>query len=75
MISESDLKVIIDKALGGPSAAGRPSERQWDSLDQLEITTHLHDELGEKVNQVEALNSFENLDALSEILRAEGFVE
>lgn len=75
MLSTTDLKSLIDKALGGPTAAGLPSERDWDSLDQLEITTHLHDELGDQVNELEALNSFENFDQLVDILRAEGFVE
>ncbi|MDQ0895409.1 hypothetical protein [Agromyces ramosus] len=75
MLSTTDLKTLIDTALGDPNASARPSERDWDSLDQLEITTHLHDELGGRVNEIDALNSFENFDQLVEILRAEGFVE
>lgn len=75
MLTTADLKSLIDTALGGPTAAGAPSDREWDSLDQLEITTHLHDELGDKVNEIEALNSFETFDELVEILRAEGFVD
>ncbi|MFC9559103.1 hypothetical protein [Agromyces sp. NPDC056965] len=75
MLNTTDLKTLIDNALGGPTASGSPSERDWDSLDQLEITTHLHDELGDKVNEIDALNSFETFDQLVAILRAEGFVE
>ena len=75
MIDETELKTLIDTALGGVTAQGRPSEREWDSLDQLEITTHLHDELGERVNQIDALNSFEDLTALTTVLRAEGLLE
>ncbi|MRG60556.1 hypothetical protein GE115_11865 [Agromyces sp. CFH 90414] len=75
MLSSTDLKKLIDDALGGETPVGRPSDRDWDSLDQLEITTHLHDELGDRVNEIEGLNSFETFDQLVSILRAEGFVE
>jgi acyl carrier protein len=74
-MNDASLKDLIDSALGGQTATGRPSERAWDSLDQLEILQHLNDELGDGVNEVEALNKFEDLTELSAVLRAEGYLD
>ncbi|MCX7521057.1 hypothetical protein OSC27_02060 [Microbacterium sp. STN6] len=74
-MNDASLKDLIDSALGGVTTAGRPSERTWDSLDQLEILEHLNDEFGDGVNEVEALNNFENLAELSTVLRAEGYLD
>lgn len=75
VMSTAELKSLIDDALGGPTPEGAPSDRLWDSLDQLEITTHLNDHLGEQVSEIDALSSFETFDELAAILKAEGFIE
>lgn len=75
MISTAELKSLIDDALGGVKPEGAPSDLTWDSLDQLEITTHLNDRLGEGVSEIDALSSFETFDELVGILRSEGFIE
>lgn len=75
MMSTAELKSLIDDALGGVTAAGAPSDRVWDSLDQLEITTHLNDHLGDRVSEIDALSSFETFDELAGILKSEGFIE
>lgn len=74
-MSSAELKSLIDEALGGVQPDGAPSDRIWDSLDQLEITTHLHDHLGEGVSDIDALTSFETFDELVGILKSEGFIE
>ncbi|EQM76989.1 hypothetical protein L687_00740 [Microbacterium maritypicum MF109] len=74
-MSSAELKSLIDEALGGVQPDGAPSDRLWDSLDQLEITTHLHDHLGDGVSDIDALASFKDFDELAGILRTEGFIE
>lgn len=74
-MTTAELKTLIDEALGGVQPSGAPSDRQWDSLDQLEITTHLNDHLGDRVSEVDALRSFETFEELDAILKSEGFIE
>lgn len=74
-MSLDELTMLVSTALGkSPEIIARQTE-DWDSLDRLEIITHLHDFLGEKANTLEGLNDFNNLDSLSEVMRKEGLVD
>lgn len=73
-MNAQELAAFVNHALGKPDTYEWPADSAWDSLDQLEIITHLNDRLGDRVNTIEALNNVENLDQLTQILRAEGLV-
>lgn len=70
-----ELKELTDKALHQPPSQDGVPVKPWDSLDQLEIITHLNEVLGDRVNQAEGLNNFEDLESLAAILREEGLLE
>lgn len=71
----AELTVLVGKALGkSPDIIARETE-SWDSLDQLEIITHLHDALGEHTEQLEGLSNFNNLETLAAVLRKDGLID
>lgn len=74
-MSLDELTDIVSTALGKSRAVITGQTVDWDSLDRLEIITHLHDVLGEKASALEGLNDFNNLDTLAEVLRKDGFVD
>lgn len=74
-MTENELARVVNQALGKPADFAWVDDAVWDSLDQLEIITHLTDELGEQVNSIEALNKFSDLRELTGILRTEGLVD
>ena len=70
----SELRTITAQALGkDPSTV--PANPQWDSLDKLEIITHLHDVLADKASDVGDLDNFSDLDSLAALLRERGLVD
>jgi acyl carrier protein len=70
----AELKTITAEALGkDPNTL--PDNPQWDSLDQLEIISHLHDVLGDRANTIDDLENFSDLESLTEILRKSGLVD
>ena len=70
----TELRTLTAEALGkDPKAV--PANPEWDSLDKLEIITHLHDTLGDKVNSVDGLDNFNDLESLAAILRESGLVD
>jgi len=70
----TELRTITAEALGkDPKTVSVNPE--WDSLDKLEIITHLHDVLGDEVNSVEDLDNFNDLESLAAILRESGLVD
>ncbi len=70
----TELRKITAEALG-KDIATVPENPEWDSLDKLEIITHLHDVFGEKVNDIDDLDDFEDLDSLARVLRSGGLVD
>ena len=70
----AELKKVTAEALGKDPAT-LPANPEWDSLDQLEIITHLHDMLGDRANSIDGLENFKDLDSLTEVLRRSGIVD
>lgn len=69
----AELKQLTADALG-KDITELSSNPEWDSLDKLEIIAHLHDVLGEKVNEVDGLDDFFDLESLANILRKSDLV-
>jgi hypothetical protein len=70
----ADLRIITAEALGkDPTLV--PENPQWDSLDKLEIISHLHDVLGEDAQEVSDLDDFSDLESLVRLLRGSGLVD
>ena len=70
----TELRTITAEALGkDPKTVSANPE--WDSLDKLEIITHLHEVLGDEVNRVKDLDNFDDLESLAAILRESGLVD
>lgn len=70
----AQLKNLTSEALGkDPATVG--DNPQWDSLDKLEIITHLHEVLGAEANKVDDLDNFRDLDSLAALLRGSGLVD
>ena len=70
----AELKKVTAEALGKDPAT-LPENPEWDSLDQLEIISHLHDVLGASANQIEDLENFKDLEGLASVLRKSGVVD
>jgi acyl carrier protein len=68
-----ELRIFTAEALGKDPLT-LPENPTWDSLDQLEIITNLHDRLGEKVGEAD-LDNFTDLESLAAILRERGLVD
>ena len=69
-----ELHAVTARALGKDPAAV-PENPEWDSLDRLEIITHLHEVLGDDVNRIENLESFVDLETLAALLKENGLVD
>lgn len=69
-----ELKNVTAAALG-KDPASQSENPEWDSLDQLEIITHLHEVFGSKAADVEDLEDFHDLESLAGILRKSGLVD
>jgi len=69
-----ELRTITAEALGKDpnTVAENP---QWDSLDKLEIITHLHDVLADGDKEIGDLDNFSDLESLAALLRERGFVD
>lgn len=70
----TELRTVTAQALG-KDPASVPANPEWDSLDKLEIITHLHDVLGDKANDVGDLDNFTDLESLAAILRERGLLD
>lgn len=70
----AELKIVTAAALGKDPAT-QPENPEWDSLDQLEIITHLHDVFGSKAAEIEDLENFHDLESLAAILRKSHLVD
>jgi acyl carrier protein len=69
----AELKLVTAEALG-KDPDSLPENPQWDSLDQLEIISHLHDVLGDRANTIDDLENFTDLESLTDVLRNSGLV-
>lgn len=70
----AELRTFTAEALGKDPATA-PENPEWDSLDKLEIITHLHDLLGDAASGIANLDNFADLDSLAAILRERGLVD
>jgi acyl carrier protein len=70
----AELKRVTAEALGKDPAT-LPENPEWDSLDQLEIISHLHDVLGARANEIDDLDNFKDLESLASVLRQSGVVD
>ena len=70
----TELRTVTANALG-KDPASLPANPAWDSLDKLEIITHLHDVLGDKADEVSDLDNFVDLESLAALLRESGLVD
>jgi acyl carrier protein len=70
----SELHSFTSRALG-KDPAEVPENPNWDSLDQIELIAHLHDEFGEKLDNVEGLDTFNDLESLTVVLRDGGVID
>ena len=68
------LRTLTAEALGKDPATA-PENPEWDSLDRLEIISHLHEVLGDDVNRIENLESFVDLETLAALLKENGLVD
>ena len=70
----SELRRVTAVAIGKDPAT-QPENPEWDSLDQLEIITHLHEVFGSKAADIEDLENFTDLESLAAVLRKSGLVD
>ncbi len=70
----AELKTVTAEALGkDPNSV--PANPEWDSLDKLEIISHLHDVFGASANDVSDLDNFHDFESLASLLRESGLVD
>lgn len=70
----TELRKITADALG-KDVVTEPENPEWDSLDKLEIISHLHDVFGESVNQIDDLDNFVDLNSLAALLSESGLID
>ena len=70
----SELRRVTAVAIGKDPEA-QPENPEWDSLDQLEIITNLHEIFGSKAAEVDDLENFNDLESLAAVLRKSGLVD
>jgi acyl carrier protein len=70
----TELRTITAEALG-KKVEDVGANPEWDSLDKLEIITHLHDVLGDSVKDLGDLDNFSDLESLAQLLREGGIVD
>jgi|GEM_PF-3295844 len=70
----SELRRVTAEAIGKDPET-QPDNPEWDSLDQLEIITNLHEVFGSKAADIEDLENFTDLESLAALLRKSGLVD
>ena len=70
----TELRRVTAEALGKDPATV-PENPEWDSLDQLEIISHLHEVLGSRANEIDDLENFKDLESLTAVLRTSGILD